>query len=105
MDDKVEFYRAFGRRLAVLRRHLGETPEQFATRLGMTKRAYLPYELGKRRGYGVTNLVLRAGQSTGVSLDWLMAGGYPDGPKNDRRPMLRGGLSMPPKLRAVGGAS
>ena len=80
-------------RLRVLRHHIGQTPEAFAERLGLSKRAYLAYERGRRRSPGWTNLIYPLLDETGVSLDWLFLGrSNLTGVRNDNRPRLIAGM-------------
>ncbi len=84
--SKKQLYLDAGLRLRTLRRHLGHTPESFADALGMTKRAYLPYEKGQRNGHVWTRVIFRIvglDLPYPVSLDWLITG--KDRPGGDRK--------------------
>ena len=91
-EKKGEAYLDISKRLRVLRRHLGRTPESFAAALGMSKTAYLPYEKGQRGKREWTNMVPRIvylGWSRPVSLNWLVTGeDGPGGERNDDLPLF-----------------
>lgn len=92
--------REVGERLGYLRRYLGHEPDAFAASLGMTTRAYLPYERGERRqGAAWLRVLLAACERTGVSLDWLLRA---DG---SRHPQFLYGHRRRPALRVIGAVS
>ena len=99
-----QFYKDLSYRLGVLRRHLGHTPQSFAAALGMTVRAYIPYERDERT-QGWMRVMCGVFELTGVSVDWFLSG-RPDGfddssPRNDRQPLFQDGRPIPPALRVV----
>lgn len=93
VSAKEQFYLESSRRLKILRRHSGHSPQGFATRLGMTKGAYLSYEKGQRGFRGWRNMLYRMVHLTlpmPVSLGWLVTGQEGHGRKrNDNRPLFR----------------
>lgn len=74
--NQDEEMRQLGARLVATRKYLGMTPETFATMLDMTKRAYLAWERGQRRGQGAAfiRLVRPLYRRAEVSTDWLFCG-------------------------------
>lgn len=99
-------YRTAGRRLRVVRQHLGYSPAMLASKLGLTERAYLAYERGQRtRGWN--KLIYPIIDATGVSLDWLFD--RDESGRNDNRPIFssptRGLYTRPPRLHVIAGGA
>lgn len=69
------FMEKVGKRIAQLRKRRGETQQQFADMLGVTRGAVGNWELGK--GIKRENLILIA-ERTGVTVDWLAQGANGD---------------------------
>ena len=107
--EEKQFFKDFGYRLGVLRRHLGHTPQSFAAALGMTVRAYLAYERGERTSSGWWRVIRGVVPLTGISCDWWFTGTADhldkSSVRNDERPLYEGGRPIPPKLRLAGGAA
>ncbi len=99
-DDDRTMSLEIGARLAVLRQYLGHTPGSFAATLGVTRRAYLEYERGKRVRWGDFARVLS--ERTGVSLDWLFSGCRRVELRSDERPLFSDGRARRPVLHEVG---
>ena len=103
--EEQQFYKDCSHRLVVLRQHLGHSPQSLAAGLGMTVRAYIPYERGERTGQGWLGMMYGLFELTGVSVDWLFTGlpsiADDSTRRNDRRPLLQGGRPMPPVVRVV----
>ena len=78
----------------VLREHIGLSQREMAARLGLTTRTYKAWEHSRRKRHSYYSMV-KISEATGVSLDWLGAGGYPGQAKSDQ-PFASGGGPLPP---------
>jgi hypothetical protein len=65
----------FGKRLEILRRHLGyDTAASFARAYGLNPRVYRGFELGKRSHGDDPLVLLQALGQIGVNLTWVLTG-------------------------------
>jgi transcriptional regulator with XRE-family HTH domain len=86
-------------RLRTLRTHLCLTQPEMAHRLGMSVRTYRAWEHRPRSTRGWTRMLFSLSDEFGVSIDWMVGGGYPGQPRNDNLPMARGGTPLPRPTR------